>query len=375
MNKKNAINEVTKLLAESNDSSINFIQELKSYKYIAVYGAGNLGKHVLQILKSKNLIPFCFLDKNATDGQTLDEISVYKADSKSLTNEFKEHAIVLISVYLSKSDTETITRDLINMGYKTVVNGYSLVSLSLFDFDNEKHKTYMNQGDIILLALDLMDDDHSRDIFCSSLRSHILREYDDSLISKDMTQYFDVNVPFKKGYHTFIDCGAFIGDSLLEMLKFHECNTYIGFEPDRKTFERLSATVESVKDKLAQVYLYPTATGESNAFVSFAAEGQGSSKITETGDQTVQVVKLDGVLKKIKPTMLKMDVEGFEIATLNGAKNLIMEHKPDLAVCVYHKVSDLWVIPLMLRKWVPEYKFYLRCHHFKTIETVLYATI
>ena len=89
----------------------------------------------------------------------------------------------------------------------------------------------------------------------------------------------------------------------------------------------------------------------------------------------MQVVKLDDVLKKVKPTMLKMDVEGFEIATLNGAKNLIMEHKPDLAVCVYHKVSDLWVIPLMLQKWVPEYKFYLRCHHFKTIETVLYATI
>jgi hypothetical protein len=73
--------------------------------------------------------------------------------------------------------------------------------------------------------------------------------------------------------------------------------------------------------------------------------------------------------------MIKMDVEGAEIAALNGAKLTIRQTAPDLAICVYHKASDILSVPKLLKQWVPEYKLYLRNHYSYMLETVLYATI
>jgi hypothetical protein len=43
---------------------------------------------------------------------------------------------------------------------------------------------------------------------------------------------------------------------------------------------------------------------------------------------------------KQKPTLLKMDVEGYEQQVLTGASNLINEYHPNLLVCTYHKKGD-----------------------------------
>ncbi|GHV47002.1 hypothetical protein FACS1894204_09750 [Synergistales bacterium] len=68
-----------------------------------------------------------------------------------------------------------------------------------------------------------------------------------------------------------------------------------------------------------------------------------------------------------------MDIEGAEPGALEGAKKIIIQDKPDLAICVYHAIEHYWTIPLMLRSWVKEYKFYLRTYSFGGFETVLYA--
>ena len=49
--------------------------------------------------------------------------------------------------------------------------------------------------------------------------------------------------------------------------------------------------------------------------------------------------------------------------------------KPVLGICLYHKFSDLWTIPLYIKKIVPEYKIYIRHHTDIYLETVCYATL
>lgn len=72
---------------------------------------------------------------------------------------------------------------------------------------------------------------------------------------------------------------------------------------------------------------------------------------------------------------IKMDIEGAELKALEEARNTIVNYKPKLAICVYHKPEDIIEIPLYIHKIVPEYRFYLR-HHSKTAEeTVLYAIV
>jgi hypothetical protein len=70
-----------------------------------------------------------------------------------------------------------------------------------------------------------------------------------------------------------------------------------------------------------------------------------------------------------------MDIEGAELNALKGARRIIEEQTPKLAICVYHKPKDIWEIPQLILDICPRYKFYLRHYSFSPTETVLYAGI
>jgi hypothetical protein len=57
-----------------------------------------------------------------------------------------------------------------------------------------------------------------------------------------------------------------------------------------------------------------------------------------------------------------MDVEGAELAAIDGAGYTIRTYKPKLAISVYHKKEDLITIPQKILSLVPDYKLYLRIH-------------
>ena len=87
---------------------------------------------------------------------------------------------------------------------------------------------------------------------------------------------------------------------------------------------------------------------------------------------TVDVVRMDDFIDD-RITFVKMDIEGSEANALLGAERLIRTHKPKLAISVYHKKDDIWVIPKIILRFNPDYKFYLRTYSFTYGESVLYA--
>jgi hypothetical protein len=68
-----------------------------------------------------------------------------------------------------------------------------------------------------------------------------------------------------------------------------------------------------------------------------------------------------------------MDIEGAGMAALKGASRIISEHKPKLAICVYHKYQDIWEIPAYIWSLCLEYTLHLRHHLDSAVETVLYV--
>jgi hypothetical protein len=104
-------------------------------------------------------------------------------------------------------------------------------------------------------------------------------------------------------------------------------------------------------------------------------QGYSGSNISNSGVNIVQCVAIDQCISDFKPTYIKMDIEGAEYDALLGAKDTICTWKPNLAICLYHKPTDLYRIPLLISSWGLGYKFYLRMYNYSAFELVLYATV
>lgn len=106
----------------------------------------------------------------------------------------------------------------------------------------------------------------------------------------------------------------------------------------------------------------------------FDQYGTVGSKFSQSGNSLVNVETIDNLNLKFKTgVFMKIDVEGEELNTIKGALEFIHLHKPLISVCLYHKPSDLWEIPLFISERFPHYKLYLRHHSKGNSETILYA--
>ena len=72
-------------------------------------------------------------------------------------------------------------------------------------------------------------------------------------------------------------------------------------------------------------------------------------------------------------TLIKADIQGMEMDLIEGAKNIIKNQKPKLAICAYHLPSDLYLLPKRIREINPDYRFALRSHSNNYSEMVLYC--
>lgn len=174
-----------------------------------------------------------------------------------------------------------------------------------------------------------------------------------------------------------IDCGGCYGDTAVWALRKGAKQVWI-FEIDPLNLEALGKTLRANSAQQA-VRIVVSAVGVRQGSLYYHADPQnpGAGSVTaqpQPGCQVVPVTTIDDFCMKngIRPSFIKMDIEGSEFDALLGAEQTIRCGKPRLAVCLYHKLEDMWTIPPLLRQWVPEYKFYCRKSH-PYCEFVLFA--
>lgn len=233
----------------------------------------------------------------------------------------------------------------------------------------------MNNKERYKKAYNLLDDD-SKGIYILILLFKITGNYE--YIVKAVSgnqQYFSDKIEWKEK-ENIIDCGAFIGDTLEAFVERNiRLESYYLYELEDDNFSRLLQSCEKAKERGVKVYPRQKGVHNESTTLYFEANADSSRLVDYKTDHSIQVVALDEDVNGTV-TFIKMDIEGSELEALQGAKNIIKRDKPTLAICLYHKQSDFWKIPLLIHEICPDYKKYWIEHYTCNYnETVLYVSL
>lgn len=229
----------------------------------------------------------------------------------------------------------------------------------------------MENTDKVQEVLSLLADNKSREILTSVVDKRINASVSYKDIYESGTYFNDIFSDCMTESEAFVDAGVYDGNTIIDFIRYakNKYNQIYGFEPDPDSFTKTNLRFSAASEKIK---LFNFALSDTKAHVRFNTIEYGSSHISEAGGSIVQAERLDDIIQG-KVTFIKADVEGSEYKMLLGAENIIKTYMPKLAICIYHKPEDLWEIPLLIHKMVPEYKLYIRHHSAHIPETVLYA--
>ena len=227
----------------------------------------------------------------------------------------------------------------------------------------------------LLTALDLFSEEKSREVFLNIINYRLFldRKYISKTRSPLKSEYFDSKIIALTEKEVFIDGGAYDGDTIKRFINVsgHKYKKIIGFEPDLFSYVKLEKLIKRLDDRKIKIYKYGLA--EKNKTIRFTNDGTLGSRVNKSSRQEIKVISLDKLLSKEEVTFIKLDIEGSEKEALIGAKKTINKNKPKLAICVYHKPEDIWMLPLFMKELNPNYRFYLRHHSDFLYDTVCYA--
>lgn len=351
-----------------------------------LFGAGNLCKKTVEILMRKGIKPIAIADNdNKKHGLKIEDIEI--KDIKNIQIEYGNQILIVVSIWVGKLGDDfrifNIIEELKKIGFTNIIDITKLYKQYPKDFFPhyclDSIKKILNQKKEILEAYKLFEEDKSKEEYYNQIRWRIASDNWEKFINPDLPAYIQDDIYRIQENDVILDCGAYDGDTIKEIINKTQgkLKQIIAFEPDVENYNKLkkaiNSTLENFKDNIK---VFNRAVGDKESIVYFNANSDGSSYISEKGSSKVKSVSIDTFFKEENlaiPTVIKMDIEGFEMKALEGAKNIISETSPILLISVYHKQEDLWKIPLFIQSLNQNYKFYLRQHIGDCWDTVLYA--
>jgi FkbM family methyltransferase len=371
--------ELVSLLAESETDADARVVELVARELpngnqaLVLCGAGWLGRKMLDGLRRNGVMPLAFADNDRRlHGQSIDGVPV-----KSVADAVGEfaHATFVVTAY----NPSALGAQLRALGVAPAssralafANASTLLPQNAIDLPS----TVLRDAEDVLAAANVWADDESRDEYEHLLRWQLLLNPPLRTASPAQGTYFPPDIVRLTHEEHFVDCGAFDGDSVRSFLELTagRFSRIDAMEPDPDNLRRLRTFISTlpVEDQ-QRIHVHPVAVGSERRSLRFRHGAGPASTLTEEGEYDVPCVSLDEELAGTAPTYVKVDVEGAEPDVIRGAAGLITGHAPTMAIVLYHRTSDMWTIPLALRRLRSDYRLYLRRYAEDCWETVCYA--
>lgn len=351
---------------------------LAARRATVVYPAARMGREAAARLRAMGANVVALGDRDMSlHGNVIDGLPVLSPAEIA-----RSHASDVILVASTMFDS-AIREDLLQRGCAEVVPvGYLNLRLPRVFRSREYEGAYGAVTDpasraAIRELYGLLADDQSRRVLTGKVTFYLgldKRQLED-VRSRDPL-YFDPTVYELGSQETVVDGGAFVGDTLESFLHASggDFSAYHAFEPDEASFGRLAQLASADPSRITVVR---AGLGSRRGSARLLGTGKADSRLLsadEPGDEETPVVSLDEYFDGLRlPSLIKMDVEGWEEQALMGAKRVLAEARPKVAVSVYHSPHDLWSIPLQLNRLLPDASLFLRHYTREVDDTVCYA--
>jgi FkbM family methyltransferase len=179
-------------------------------------------------------------------------------------------------------------------------------------------------------------------------------------------QYFEPFLDLRS--EVFVDAGGFDGDTTEEFCR--RCPDYRKvhlFEPSQRNMRAARARLAAHRD----IVFHTEGLSDQVGSMTFDAEAGSASAVTSGAGEEVQMTTLDVAVAE-PVSLIKMDLEGWELTALAGCEQHIRNDRPKLAIAVYHRASDFRTVWRYARSIHPDYKVYLRHYTQGWSETVMF---
>ena len=341
---------------------------------LVLCGLGRLGRIALAGLRRAGVEPVALADNSrALQGTRVagwDVLSVGEAVKK-----FGHEAVFITTVYTARP-----LRDQLKALGARVASSRAVffqhADVFLPHGSMQWPPTILAAPDDAIAGLSVWADDASRDEYVAQLGWQLLVLTEMPAWLPAQETYFPSGVIQLGDAESFVDCGAFDGDTLRAIIdrsggRFERITA---MEPDPTNFANLARFVATLPSEMqSRITLHNVAAHSHRATLRFESGDGAGSNLSEGGDVEVQAASLDELLAKESPSFLKMDIEGAEPLALAGARTTLARHAPKLAICLYHQREHLWQIPRIILEANPRYRLWLRRHSDESWETMCYA--
>jgi len=284
---------------------------VKSAPAIVIFGAGNGGQQLLEVLSDRSVKPDFFCDNDSKLwGTTIRGLRVLSPSELATMNNIP---LILIASNWAREIADQLAAQ----------GNRNFVDFTCWDdrWDKNFNQNLINNcSDEISEVYQLMEDDWSKELYLSLIKYRL--NADPRLIRETPHKWYAHPMVSAESGDTVFDVGSFDGKTSIGFAEqVGQSGRVISFEPDEVNYRETETTL-SAKDVLGICEVQNIGFWSSNTQMSFMSDEKTASqnRISEDGDQTVQLVMIDCFAeeKKVTPDLIKMDIEGAELHAIKG---------------------------------------------------------
>lgn len=359
-------------------TALEEILQKRSMKAVLL-GSGTLGRRALGLLRGLGANVLAFCDNNTAEwGNRIDGVSVLSPREAAAL--YGKSAVFFVTIWNDRHWFAETKEQLTGLGcdcvstYAPIFWRFPETFLTLLLLNEPPHRLYKDKANV-LRAESIWGDEESLSIYRANIAWRALGDASNLPGRPEFFTYFPHELFRPRTEDTFLDCGAFDGDTVKEVLELcpQGVAAIYAVEADSISFEKLTHFIHSLPEAVgSKIHALQVAIGEQRCQLHFECTGSLTSKASEHG-VLVECFTIDEVFKDKPLSIIKMDIEGAEYGALQGGRGVIERDCPILAICVYHTQNDIWRIPLLLHDLLPEHKLFLRAYEGDGFQTVVFA--